>query len=477
MSSIYFIGIGGTAMASVAVALSRAGHSVSGSDTTIYPPMSDYLAEHRIACHKGFDPENLIGDKPDTIVVGNAVSRGNPELEFALNERRRLVSMPEIVRNELIGDNRSVVITGTHGKTTTTSLAAWLFECGGLRPGFLVGGIAENFQTGCRPSGRSRNGIFVTEGDEYDTAFFDKRSKFLHYRPDIAVINNIEFDHADIFDSLDDIEKSFRQFVSLIPSNGLLLVNGHDEAACRSAEHAFCNVERFGFSPEFEWAALDLSFSPGGTSFTLRRRGEDAGAISTEQFGTYNALNTLAAIACASHGGVPTEAVREGLLSFKRPKRRMETVGEFPGGVTLIDDFAHHPTAVRATLSSIRDRYPERRIIACFEPRSNTSTRKLFQDEFAQSFADADVVVLGRVHRPERYARENRLDTGALGEALARKGKTVFTGGVTEESDYPEDIVSFIRRHTRPGDLVVLLSNGSFSGLRSLLTESFREKS
>lgn len=463
-------------MASVAVALSRAGHAVSGSDTALYPPMSDYLAEHRIACHTGFDPEHLSGGEPDTVVVGNAISRGNPELEFALNEHLPLASMPEIVRRHLIEGNRSVVITGTHGKTTTTSLTAWLFECGNLKPGFLIGGIAENFQVGCRASGKKDGGFFVTEGDEYDTAFFDKRSKFLHYRPDIAVINNMEFDHADIFDSIDDIRKSFSQFVNLIPSNGVLLINGHDENASLAGRQAFCPVERFGFSPEYEWAATDISPSPEGVSFTLLHRGSDAGRLRIEQFGNHNILNTLAAVAAAFHGGVPIDTIREALLSFKRPRRRLETVGEFPGGITLIDDFAHHPTAIRATLESLRQRWPQRRITACFEPRSNTSTRTVFQHDLETCFTDADIVVLGRVHRPERYGRGECLDTGLLAEAIERSGKTVFRGGSSETDDYPQDIARFLRSILRPGDLVVLLSNGSFNGLRTLLTESFREK-
>ncbi len=477
MSSIYFIGMGGTAMASVAVALSRSGHAVSGSDTALYPPMSDYLAQHRIACHTDFDPENLIEDRPDTVVVGNAVSRGNPELEFALNEHLRLVSMPEIVRRHFIEGNKSVVIAGTHGKTTTTSLTAWLFECGSLKPGFLIGGIAENFQAGCRASGKNGTGFFVTEGDEYDTAFFDKRSKFLHYRPDIAVINNMEFDHADIFDSIEDIRKSFRQFVNLIPSRGVLLLNGHDENACLAGRQAFCPVERFGFSPEYEWAATEVSHAPEGVSFTLRHRGNDAGRLRIEQFGNHNVLNSLAAIAAACHGGVAIETIREGLLTFKRPRRRMETVGEFPGGITLIDDFAHHPTAIVATLESLRQRWPRRRIIACFEPRSNTSTRAVFQHDLESSFRDADIVVLGRVHRPERYDESERLDTGALAEAIERSGKTVFRGGSSKTDDYPRDIARFLCSTMRPGDLVVLLSNGSFNGLKTLLTESFRGKS
>ncbi|NEX13163.1 MAG: UDP-N-acetylmuramate--alanine ligase [Prosthecochloris sp.] len=475
MSSLYFIGIAGTAMASVAVALSKAGHTVAGSDSALYPPMSAYLTEHRIPCHTGFDPLNLLRDAPDVIVVGNAISRGNPELETALNEHLNVVSMPEIVRRELIGKNRSVVITGTHGKTTTTSLTAWLFEHAGLTPGFLIGGIAENFNAGCRASGKKENGYFITEGDEYDTAYFDKRSKFLHYRPDIAVINNIEFDHADIFSSLDDIVKSFRQFIALIPSNGLLIVNGHDTIASEISSQAFCPVERFGMSEAFEWSVSDIDVSETETSFQLAHKGNIAGTIRIDQFGSHTILNTVAAVAAASHAGIPFPVIAEGVRSFKRPKRRMEIVGEFDNGITLIDDFAHHPTAISATLSSLRQRFPERRILACFEPRSNTSTRNIFQKDLENSFSDADIVIIGKVHRPERYAEHERLDTQKLCSSLAGSGKKVFHSG-KDPAGYPEDIVRFIHDTIRPDDLIILLSNGSFNGLKTSLTESFLKK-
>jgi len=476
MSSLYFIGIAGTAMASVAVALSRAGHQVSGSDSAFYPPMSDYLAKHRIPCHTGFDPSNLLRDAPDVIVVGNAISRGNPELECVLDHRMNVISMPEIVRRELIGKNRSVVITGTHGKTTTTSLTAWLFEHAGLAPGFLIGGIAENFNAGCRPSGKKEGDYFIAEGDEYDTACFDKRSKFLHYRPDIAVINNIEFDHADIFSSLDDIVKSFRQFIALIPSNGVLIVNGHDTTASEISSQAFCPVERFGMSEEFEWSVSDIDVSETGTSFQLAHKGNIAGTIRIDQYGDHTILNTVAAVAAASHAGIPFPVIAEGVLSFKRPKRRMEIAGEFDNGITLFDDFAHHPTAIRATLSSLRQRFPERRILACFEPRSNTSTRNIFQKDLENSFNDADIIIIGKVHRPERYAEHERLDTEKLCSSIAGSGKKIFQSG-QDPACYPEDIVRYIHENIRHNDIIILLSNGSFNGLKTLLTESFLKKS
>lgn len=474
MSSIYFIGIGGTAMASVAVALSHMGHAVTGSDVQLYPPMSTYLESHNIRYFNSFSAENLKSASPDLVVVGNAISRGNPDLEYALDQRMELISMPELVRRELIGHHTSIVVAGTHGKTTTTSLAAWLLEAGGLLPGFLIGGIPENFGDGCRPSGLSEPGFFVTEGDEYDSAFFDKRSKFLLYRPDIAIINNVEFDHADIFDSLDDIKKSFRLLVNLVPSSGLLVVNADDPVAMEVAAKAFCRVETFGLNGNAEWTAADITSDANNTSFTVVRNGEAIGRVRVPLFGDYNVMNALAATAAAIRAGVSFESVTRGLGTFKRPKRRMEVVGEFAGGVTLIEDFAHHPTAIRLTLGAIAERYPDRRVVACFEPRSNTTSRNIFQRELAQCFSDAAVVVLGKVNRPERYAPEERLDAARLCRELEASGKRVFAAG---SEDYPADIVRFIEAKRQAGDVVVLLSNGSFSGLKELLAESFEKNS
>ena len=476
MSSIYFIGIGGTAMASVAVALSHMGHAITGSDTQLYPPMSTYLDDHNIRYFSGFSEQNLAGSTPDLVVVGNAISRGNPDLEYALEQHLELVAMPDLVRRELIGRNTSIVVAGTHGKTTTTSITAWLLESGGLEPGFLIGGIPENFGEGCRPSGMTEQGIFVTEGDEYDSAFFDKRSKFLLYRPDIAIVNNVEFDHADIFESLEEIKRSFRLFVNLVPKNGLLLVNGDDPNSIEVSAKAHCPVERFSLAHEADWSAAGIAASDEGTTFTILRKGEALGRVFVPLFGNYNVMNVLASTAAAIHAGVGFEAIVRGLGSFRRPKRRMELIDEFPGGITLMEDFAHHPTAIRVTLDAIAGRFPDRRIVACFEPRSNTTSRNIFQQELADCFDAASVVVLGRVNRPERYAPEERLDTRRLSAELSGRGKTVFVSRQTG-MDYPEEIVDFLSGEVRNGDVVVLLTNGSFSGLKGLLVESFRKNS
>ncbi|HWR02017.1 MAG TPA: UDP-N-acetylmuramate:L-alanyl-gamma-D-glutamyl-meso-diaminopimelate ligase [Chlorobaculum sp.] len=476
MSSLYFIGIGGTAMASVAVALSHMGHAITGSDAQLYPPMSIYLENHNIRYFNGFSESNLEGSTPDLVVVGNAISRGNPDLEYALDNRMELISMPDLVSRELIGHHTSIVVAGTHGKTTTTSIAAWLLESGGLKPGFLIGGIPENFGEGCRPSGLSEPGFFVTEGDEYDSAFFDKRSKFLLYRPDIAIVNNVEFDHADIFSSLDEIKRSFRLLVNLVPRKGLLLVNADDPDSLDVASKSQCRVERFGLDSDADWTATDIDSDASATSFTIVRGGNPEGRVSVPLFGNYNVMNVLAATAAAMHCGVSFESIVRGLESFRRPKRRMELVGDFPGGITLMEDFAHHPTAIRLTLGAIANLYPGRRIIACFEPRSNTTSRNIFQRELSECFNNASIVVFGKVNRPERYAPEERLDTALLRKQLESKGINVFNGG-SGDGEYPGDIVDFVNGVLQPGDVVVLLSNGSFSNLKELLNESFKKNS
>jgi UDP-N-acetylmuramate: L-alanyl-gamma-D-glutamyl-meso-diaminopimelate ligase len=473
MSSFYFLGIGGTAMASVAVALSHAGHAVTGSDTQLYPPMSTYLEEHNIRYVNGFLEENLQHAAPDFVVVGNAISRGNRELEYALDHHLELISMPDLVRKELIGTNRSIVVSGTHGKTTTTSLVAWLLEHGGLKPGFLVGGIPENFSIGCRASGRIEEGFFVTEGDEYDTAFFDKRSKFLLYRPDIAIINNIEFDHADIFTSIEDIKRSFRLFVNLIPRNGTLIVNGDDPIALEISSKAFCKVERFALDREAEWSARNILSGSEFSTFDLFYNENFQGSVRVPLFGKYNIMNALAATAAASTAGLPFEAIARAMPLFQRPKRRMEIIGTFPGNVTLIEDFAHHPTAIRVTLEAIGELYAGRRVITCFEPRSNTTTRNIFQQELAESFGPASIVVMGKVHRPDRYRPEESLDTALLQNELQKQGKTVFLSG-DEPGTYPENIVEYLLQQIREDDVIVILSNGSFGNLKNLLTEKLK---
>lgn len=478
MTSFYFLGIGGTAMGSVAVALSQMGFRVTGSDSGVYPPMSDFLSESGITYFSSFDAAHISDFSDATIVVGNAISRGNVELEEALNQRMILKSLPEVIKENLIQQNRSLVVTGTHGKTTTTSLLSWILESGGLHPGFMLGGIHSNFNVGCRPvkNNENKNGYFVIEGDEYDTAFFDKRSKFHHYRPSLAIINNIEFDHADIFPSLDTIYRSFSQFIRLVPKNGLLLVGDESREVIELAQKSFSPVETFGFDPNSNWRAVDLEISPSGSSFTVFHNAEKIGRFKSPLFGEHNCRNSLASIAAAHWLGLTPEAIQQGLTTFKSPKRRLDVIYN-QNNFTLIDDFAHHPTAILETLKSVKQMYPERRIIACFEPRSNTSTRNTFQEGFSKALNQADLIVLGPVNRPDRYSDTERLNTALLLNDLKTKGKEGYAIELPPPENYVECILNFLEANLKSGDVIVVLSNGSFGGLipkvKSLLSDKY----
>ncbi len=464
MKHVYFIGIGGTAMASVASALSRRGIHVSGSDEQLYPPMSEYLREAGIPAHEGFDAVHL-EPVPDLVVIGNAISRGNPEVEDVLNRRLSYCSLPELVGKELIRGNKSVVITGTHGKTTTAALVAWILESARRSPGWLIGGIPKNLGHGCRPA---TGGVFVTEGDEYDTAFFDKRSKFMHYQPDIAVITGIEYDHADIFPDLEAILLSFRRFLSIIPSRGLLLVRASDHNTGIVAADTLCVKETFGLAGESpDWEAVILEMDARRTRFGVKKNGTNVAVFDVPLFGKHNVLNALAAVAVGITLGLSTAEIQEGLATFQGVKRRMDVVAE-SDGITVVDDFAHHPTAIRATIEAVRTRYPARRVWALFEPRSNTTTRKIFQFDIIQSLRNADCVVIGRVHRPERYPPEERLSPAEIAEELNAAGKDAW-----HIADAGE-MVDHVASRVKTGDVVVLMSNGNFGNAAAELAERIR---
>lgn len=470
-SSLHFIGIGGTAMGAVALACHQKGLVVTGSDISVYPPMSDFLLKNGIKYFEGYSEETIASVQPECIVVGNAISRGNPELEYALNNHIQLISMPELVKSILIDRNTSIVITGTHGKTTTSSLTAWLLESASRHPGFLVGAIPGNFVQGCRPViedfHNTRSGYFVSEGDEYDTSFFDKRSKFLHYRPDIMVINNCEFDHADIFDSLDAIKNSFRLCGRLVPGNGVIFVNGDDKNALDTTATAFSRIENFGLGKNNNIKAENIEYSTEGTQFDVTVRGEKFATFRTQLSGEYNVRNTLAAICVAVEIGLNAQEIQHGLDTFLLPKRRLEKIAEW-NGIPIIDDFAHHPTAISETLAAIKQKYHDRRVIAVFEPRSNTTTRNIFQKELTECFEKADIVMIGAVNRPDRYAPEQRLNTQKLSEDLCNKGKSVYI--LSEEyfsnNDWGNHIYEYINSIKQKNDIIVLLSNGNIGGLR-----------
>ena len=460
---IHFIGVCGTAMATVAALLKQRGHDVRGSDQNVYPPMSDFLVAEGIRVMAGFSSDH-IGPDVDLVVVGNAVSRGNPELETVLERKIRYCSLPEAIRDHFLWGARSIVLAGTHGKTTTTSLTGWLLTYGQLDPTVLVGGIALNF--GDHGSSYRLGGgrDFVIEGDEYDSAYFDKSAKFLKYLPDIAVINNIEFDHADIYADLDAVRLAFRRFVNLVPRNGLLLLGADSPHAAGLFAYAVSPVETFGTSDEATWQACAIEHADGVTRFTVRRGGEPFGQFESPLLGLHNVRNALAAIAVGSHVGLGTSQLAEGLRAFTGIKRRLETVG-VRLGVTVLDDFAHHPTAVRETLAALRTGYPSRRLWAVFEPRSASSCRRVFQDEFAAAFGAADEVVIAGVFRSSLPESE-RLSTERLVGDLRRQGQHArHIPGV-------EDIVRTIVNEHRAGDIVVLMSNGGFDGIHQKLLQA-----
>lgn len=471
-STIYFIGIGGTAMGAVAVSAKQAGFQVTGSDTKVYPPMSTFLSEHHIPYFDGFNQDNIIESQPDMVIIGNAISRGNVELEYVLEQRIPYISMSEFVRNEFIKRHTSIVITGTHGKTTTSSLASWVLANAGLPTGFMIGAVTGNFGVGSRPvdSNSETGGYFVSEGDEYDTCFFDKRSKFMLYRPDIAVVNNIEFDHADIFHSLDEIKQSFKHFIRLVPKNGVIIANAQDKNIADILPFAVSPIECYGLdtadTTNAQWIGKITESTPTQTQFSVTYKGQFYADFTVGLAGDYNVMNCLSVIAVSHHCGLTSSQIQAGFSSFVLPKRRLEKIAVW-NGIDIIDDFAHHPTAISATLGGLRQRYPHNRIIACFEPRSNTTTRAYFQHELTECFSLADVVVLGCVNRPERYAENDRLDREKLADELIKQGKETFVVDQNNSTtDWGNDVFQYLEAVVKQGDVIILLSNGDIGGLR-----------
>ena len=453
-------------MATLAALLKSRGYQVQGSDQQVYPPMSDFLVAEGITTFSGYSADNITADI-DLVVVGNAISRGNPELETVLERKLRYCSLPEAIRDHFLWGARSVVLSGTHGKTTTTSLTGWLLTHGGLDPSMLVGGIALNFgaQGSSYRVGKGRD--FVIEGDEYDSAFFDKTAKFLKYLPDIAVINNIEFDHADIYADLEAVLTAFRRLVRLVPRNGLLLIGADSPHAKALVPTAVSPVETFGLDETATWRGSAIEHRDGLTRFDVHRDGTLFGRFESPLLGAHNVRNALAAIAVGTRVGITPQMLVAGLRQFKGIKRRLETVG-VANGVTVLDDFAHHPTAVHETLAALRTGYPGRRVWAVFEPRSASSCRRIFQDDFAKAFGAADEVVFAAVFRSSLPEKE-RLSAEQLVDDLSRQGR--------HARHIPEidDIVSTIVRERRDGDVVVLMSNGGFGGIHGKLLRALRE--
>jgi UDP-N-acetylmuramate: L-alanyl-gamma-D-glutamyl-meso-diaminopimelate ligase len=464
---VHLIGICGTAMATLAAMLKQKGLDVRGSDADVYPPMSDFLAAEGIPVFNGYDPVHITSDL-DLVVVGNAISRGNPELEEVLDRKIRYCSLPEAIREHFLWGARSIVLAGTHGKTTTTSLTGWLLTHAGVDPSVLVGGIARNFGPGGSSYRMGQGRDFVIEGDEYDSAFFDKTAKFLKYLPDIAVINNVEFDHADIYRDMDAVMTAFARLVRLVPRRGLLLLGGDSPAALSLAERAVSRVQTFGTGADFDWQAHDLVAAGGVTRFRVRRNGLPFGDFEVPLLGAHNIRNALAAIAVATDIGIDDVRIREALRLFAGVRRRLEIVG-VADGVTVYDDFAHHPTAVAETLNGLRGSNPDTRIWAVFEPRSASSCRRVFQDDFARSFGPADEVLIAPVFR-STLAEEERLSIPRLVEDLRNRGQSAHAPSSLDA------IVEQIVRDHRDGDLVVLMSNGGFGGIHKRLLEALQPR-
>ncbi|MFO0727623.1 MAG: UDP-N-acetylmuramate:L-alanyl-gamma-D-glutamyl-meso-diaminopimelate ligase [Myxococcota bacterium] len=452
---IHLVGICGTGMGSFAGLLKAAGHQVRGSDDNVYPPMSTKLADWGIPVMKGYRPENL-EPTPDLVVVGNVIRRTNPEAMAVVERKLPYTSFPQALGDLFLKDRHSIVVAGTHGKTTTTSLIAWGLTSAGRDPGLLVGGVPENFQEGFR---LGRGPEFVVEGDEYDTAYFDKVPKFLHYRPQTAVLTSLEFDHADIYPNVEAIEREFEKLVALVPPEGLILACAAQPRVVPRTVQAKARVETYSARPGAEawWTAKDLETTASGTRFSVMRGREGFGRFELPLFGVYNVENALAAVATWSSRGLSPSEIAAGLSSFKGVARRQMVRAEI-NGVRIVDDFAHHPTAVKETLAGLAARYPGSRLIAVFEPRSATSSRAYFQQEYAAAFGSAGWVIIAGVGRPEIPAEE-RLD-------IARLAKDIRASGPQAENiAQVDDIVARLGAESKPGDTVVIMSNGGFGGI------------
>lgn len=472
--NIHFLGIGGTAMGSVAIACAELGHRVTGSDANVYPPMSDVLSKSGINWYEGYNEQKLVNCSAEVFVVGNALSRGNPELEYVLRNRLNMTSMAELVGRLLIDKNSSIVVSGTHGKTTTTSITAWILEHAGFQPGFMIGGVPRNFPVGCRAvppaANNTRAGVFVSEGDEYDTAFFDKRSKFVHYRPTVAIVNNIEFDHADIFPDIQAIITSFKHMIRLVPDDGVVLVNADDANALDACANCPCERQTIGFALDSYWKISDMHQSLRTMTFTVTRNNEHYGNFSFDMPGEHSVRNVAMALAATSFIGVTPEEQQRALAAYAPPKRRLEEIGTWRGAV-VIDDFAHHPTAILATVSAVSTMYPNVSIHAVFEPRSNTTTRNFFQKELEECFIGAASVCIGPVNRPDRYAESERLNVEQLTQKLNALNISTFAiNSSLAETPWGSAVAERLEAIVKPNDVVLLLSNGDIGGFRKLVT-------
>ena len=445
-------------MGSVAAAMQERGFKVTGSDESVYPPMSTFLEESGIKLFQGYAKDNIPGDA-DVVVIGNAMKRGNPEVEAVLNRKLFYLSLPEVLKNYFLRGKHNLVVTGTHGKTTTTALLAWIMERAGRKPDYLVGGIPKNFGQGARLNDSK---YFVIEGDEYDTAFFDKRSKFVHYLPELVIVNNIEFDHADIFKNIDEIKLSFKRLLNIVPQNGMVLLNGDDHNCVEVAKDCLAQMVEIGFSKNCAQRIRDASYSEKGSRFKL---GDDVYEIPL--VGEFNVRNAAMAATAAGFYDVPKAKIVNALKTFKGIARRQEIRGE-ARGVTVIDDFGHHPTAIAQTLLGLKHRFPGRRLWAIFEPRSNTTRRSVFQNELAEAFEHADGVFISQVARLEQIPEGERLNPDAVVKSISKNGRPAF---------YEPNAASIVDRIVpmlKTEDVVVVFSNGGFDNIHEKLLEALK---
>ncbi len=455
---MHVIGIAGSAMSPLAGMLREHGFRVTGSDSGVYPPASTFLEKLGISYFNDFDSKHL-QPTPDLVVIGNVIARGNPELEEVLDRRIPYRSMPEILEEVFLPGRHSIVVSGTHGKTTTTAMLAWIFETAGKRPNFLVGGVAENFG---KSYGLGGGEEFILEGDEYETAFWDRGPKFFHYHPDDLIVTSLEYDHADIYADFETYQLAFRRLVNLVPRRGRVVIWGDEAdsgpALRKAADKAFCPVETYGFREGNDWITSEFGIDGEMMRFRVAHKGKLFGQFSMAATGRHNALNAMAAMIVAQGHGIAAEKIAEALATFRSVKRRMDVKGEI-GGVLVVDDFAHHPTAVKATIEAARGRWPGRRLWAVLEPRSNSMRRKVFQDALPQALALGDRVILGGVFRAQQLGGENRLDPETVAESVRTLGRDAL---VLPGSDA---IAEHLGAEARANDLVLIMSNGSFDGL------------
>jgi len=474
MKHVHFLGICGTAMGAVASAMARQGYVVTGTDANVYPPMSTFLENEGIQIFQGYNPANIPADT-DLVVIGNAMSRGNIEVEAVLEKRLRYMSLPETMKEFFLWGKRNLVVTGTHGKTTTTSMLAWMLEANGRNPSFMIGGIARNLGRG----GRFTDSEFcVLEGDEYDTSFFDKRSKFLHYLPEVVIINNIEMDHADIYANVEEIKLSFKRLLRAVPRNGIVFINADcpncaDVRACAATELRMVKLVSVGMAEDADIRITDLEPRTDGSSFTLTCKPAPEGEESApcplcgERFnvpmiGDFNVRNAAMAACAAAFSGLSPDEIRTALDHFEGVARRQEVRGTV-NGVTVVDDFAHHPTAIRLAIAGLRQRFPKSRLWVLFEPRSNTTIRNLFQNELAESLAEADFAVISPIENHKRLTPEQRLDEDKLLADIKAAGTDAYVGKNVD------DIVAHVVTHVHPNDVILVMSNGGFGGIHNKL--------